>query len=431
MATRNKRITDVELDEIMLKKTCQTIVHSADLELVEEFPLTITIKQVRRDAEVKLGLTAKFLDKQPWKDLIHEFVTEAIQKSKSEDESVAYSSRPKSRRAGKKSSAIQSKKILNQCLKKIGKIWFLKSVQLTANLRGIEFRMEEKGLNFMQFNDNETSDNRARKIETIKKDDKTIYLEDSKDDNIVEDGGSVMALENKVAQESDQGLNKSRTKEFRNDKLANSSMEEDSENDISSESKRSNDAEISDTEHEIEKSATTKRASFNNGDSHSEPEGDPPKKRKTKKGKSAPTVSSNNDDDEATIKELKAEATIKELKAFIVKCGVRKVWSRELADCDSISSQINRLNKILSDLGIKGRPTLEKCKKIRERRELEAELNSMDVGNIISDDIKEGRKARASRGIFNPTGRRIIRAKRQIEEETDDGASTEPNQDSE
>ncbi|RIB03943.1 hypothetical protein C2G38_725592 [Gigaspora rosea] len=89
MATRNKRNADVELDEIMLKKTCKTIVHSADLE-------TITIKQVRRDAEVKLGLTAKFLDKQPWKDLIHEFVTEAIEKSKSEDVSVVYSSRSKS-----------------------------------------------------------------------------------------------------------------------------------------------------------------------------------------------------------------------------------------------------------------------------------------------------------------------------------------------
>ncbi|CAG8624345.1 5633_t:CDS:2, partial [Racocetra fulgida] len=188
-------------------------------------------------------------------------------------------------------------------------------------------------------------------------------LEDFKDNDIVEDGGSVMALENKVAQESDQGLNKSQTKEFK---------------------------------HDIEL------------------EDDPPKKRKTGKGKNAQP---NNDD----------EATIKELKAFIVKCGV--------PDCDTISSQIDRLNKILRDLGIKdfqnndsyvfiiGRPTLEKCKKVRERRELEAELNSMDVGNIISDDIKEGRKARASRGIFNPTGRRIIRVKRQIEEETDDDAS--------
>ncbi|CAG8787312.1 18890_t:CDS:2, partial [Gigaspora rosea] len=222
MATRNKRNADVELDEIMLKKTCKTIVHSADLE-------TITIKQVRRDAEVKLGLTAKFLDKQPWKDLIHEFVTEAIEKSKSEDVSVVYSSRSKS-----------------------------------------------------------------------------VKVEESKDDNIVEfveDGGSVMALENKVARESDQGLNKSRTKDFRNDKLASNSMEEDSENDINSESKRSSDAEISDTEYEIvkrkrkEKSTTTKRTIYNIKDSHSELEDDPPKKRKTKKAKSAPTVLSNNDDE--------------------------------------------------------------------------------------------------------------------------------------
>ncbi|CAG8676116.1 21633_t:CDS:2, partial [Racocetra persica] len=290
------RVTDVELNEITLKKACQTIVHSADLK-------TITIKQVRRDAEAKLGLTDKFLDKQPWKDLIRGFVEEAIQNSKSKDVSSEYSSRSKPGRVAKPSKRL-------------------------------------------------------------------FILEDFKDNDIVEDGGSVMALENKVAQESDQVLNKSQTKEFKHD--------------------------IS-----------------NIGDSHSELEDDPPKKRKTGKGKNAQVASPNDDD----------EATIKELKAFIVKCGVRKVWSRELADCDTISSQIDRLNKILRDLGIKGRPTLEKCKKVRERRELEAELNSMDVGNIIADDVKEGRKARASRGIFNPTGRRIIRVKHQIEEETDDDAS--------
>ncbi|CAG8570396.1 10491_t:CDS:2 [Cetraspora pellucida] len=343
MATQNKQITDVQLDEITLKKTCQTIVHSADLK-------TITIKQVRRDAEAKLGLTDKFLDKQPWKDLIREFVDEAIQNSKSKDLPGAYSSRSKPRR-----------------------------------------------------------------------------VEDFKDNNIVEDGGSVMALENKVAQESDQLLNKSQTKKFKNDKSANSNMEDDSENDINSESKRSNDAEVSD-EYEIvkkvrkAKSTTIKRTSSNISDSHSELEDDLPKKRKTGKGRNVQVASPNDDE----------EATIKELKAFIVKCGVRKVWSKELADCDTISSQIDRLNKILRDLGIKGRPTLEKCNRVRKRRELEAELNSMDVGNIVSDDIKEGRKARASRGIFNPTGRRISRVKRQIEEETDnDDSSIDINQDSE
>ena len=47
-----------------------------------------------------------------------------------------------------------------------------------------------------------------------------------------------------------------------------------------------------------------------------------------------------------------------------------------------------------------GRPTLDKCKKVKKRLELEAEVKAMDVDNIISDDIKESRKARASRGII-------------------------------
>lgn len=57
-----------------------------------------------------------------------------------------------------------------------------------------------------------------------------------------------------------------------------------------------------------------------------------------------------------------------------------------------------------------GRPTLDKCKKVKKNRELEAELRAMDVDNIISDDVKESRKARASRGIFNPVRRKVSRA---------------------
>ncbi|CAG8717458.1 996_t:CDS:2, partial [Scutellospora calospora] len=100
-------------------KACQTIVYSADLE-------AITIKQVRRDAEIKLGLTTKFLDKQPWKDLILDFVTEMIQKQKSEEVSVASSSKSKLGRAGKKSTAIQSKKDLEPAAEKIGNFSNLK-----------------------------------------------------------------------------------------------------------------------------------------------------------------------------------------------------------------------------------------------------------------------------------------------------------------
>ncbi|CAJ0899134.1 18400_t:CDS:10, partial [Entrophospora sp. SA101] len=121
---------------------------------------------------------------------------------------------------------------------------------------------------------------------------------------------------------------------------------------------------------------------------------DNPKPSTKKKPRKNNDKSSNNN---------KEEITIKNLKSFIVKCGVRKIWSKELAGCDDTKSQIKKLKKILVELGVEGRPTNEKCKIVKNHRDLEAELKSMDIDNIISDDVKESRKARASMGTFNHT----------------------------
>ncbi|KAJ1676798.1 hypothetical protein EV182_007483, partial [Spiromyces aspiralis] len=95
----------------------------------------------------------------------------------------------------------------------------------------------------------------------------------------------------------------------------------------------------------------------------------------------------------------KNAATIANLKSYINKCGVRKVWSKVLAGMGP-SDQIRYLKKTLEDLGMVGRPTLEKCKKIKAKRELQAEIESIDTGNIIGglDETKPSlrRKARAA-----------------------------------
>ncbi|CAG8627580.1 11521_t:CDS:10 [Paraglomus brasilianum] len=96
----------------------------------------------------------------------------------------------------------------------------------------------------------------------------------------------------------------------------------------------------------------------------------------------------------------KDDTTIKNLKSYVLKCGVRKVWSRELKNL-SKKQQVSHLKSILNELGVHGRPTVEKCLQVRRTRELQAELNSMDVTNIIHDDEKQGRRTRASRGLFN------------------------------
>lgn len=47
---------------------------------------------------------------------------------------------------------------------------------------------------------------------------------------------------------------------------------------------------------------------------------------------------------------------------------------------------IDHLQTILTDeLDMEGRPTLEKCKEIRKRREFEAEMREIDTSNIISE----------------------------------------------
>ncbi|KAH8554589.1 hypothetical protein BGW37DRAFT_517120 [Umbelopsis sp. PMI_123] len=87
----------------------------------------------------------------------------------------------------------------------------------------------------------------------------------------------------------------------------------------------------------------------------------------------------------------KSDETIKRLKTYINKCGVRKIWSKELADCETANSQIVRLQTILRGLGVEGRPTMEKCEKIRADRELKAEIDSLSRDNILLSEKRATR----------------------------------------
>lgn len=70
------------------------------------------------------------------------------------------------------------------------------------------------------------------------------------------------------------------------------------------------------------------------------------------------------------------EETIKTLQAQLIKCGIRKLWHRELAPYDSPKEKIKHLKKMLEDAGMTGRFSAEKAKQIKEARELAAELES-------------------------------------------------------
>ena len=91
-----------------------------------------------------------------------------------------------------------------------------------------------------------------------------------------------------------------------------------------------------------------------------------------------------------------ADDRVAKLKMYISKCGVRKVWAKELAGM-SEKQQVSKLEAYLKDeLGMEGRPSLDKCKAIKAKLELKKELADIDTSLIISEGRPSRRKVRKS-----------------------------------
>ena len=74
------------------------------------------------------------------------------------------------------------------------------------------------------------------------------------------------------------------------------------------------------------------------------------------------------------------EAEIKRLQSWLLKCGIRKMWYKELAPYTSSKAKINHLKGMLKDAGMDGRYSVEKAKRIKEERELQADLEAVQEG---------------------------------------------------
>lgn len=99
------------------------------------------------------------------------------------------------------------------------------------------------------------------------------------------------------------------------------------------------------------------------------------------------------------------QAEIKRLQGWLLKCGIRKMWARELAPYETPKAKIKHLKGMLKDAGMEGRYSLEKARQIQEARELQADLEMVQEGakrwGKGSDDEKsdEGRpRRRLNRG---------------------------------
>ncbi|KAL9114647.1 MAG: hypothetical protein Q9227_001325 [Pyrenula ochraceoflavens] len=98
----------------------------------------------------------------------------------------------------------------------------------------------------------------------------------------------------------------------------------------------------------------------------------PPKdkaQRRLKTNKSVPSPDLSPDD-----------AEIKRLQGWLVKCGIRKLWGKELKPYETSKAKIKHLRQMLEDAGMKGRFSMEKAREIKERRELAADIEAVKEG---------------------------------------------------
>ncbi|KAJ0165151.1 hypothetical protein CTA2_12217 [Colletotrichum tanaceti] len=92
---------------------------------------------------------------------------------------------------------------------------------------------------------------------------------------------------------------------------------------------------------------------------------------KTPKSKKASAAPENPDD-----------AEVKKLQSQLVKCGIRKIWGFELKQYGhDTKAKIRHLRELLKDIGMDGRFSEAKAKEIKERRELEADLEAVQEMN--------------------------------------------------
>lgn len=74
------------------------------------------------------------------------------------------------------------------------------------------------------------------------------------------------------------------------------------------------------------------------------------------------------------------QAEIKRLQGWLIKCGIRKMWARELAPYDTPKAKIKHLKDMLKDAGMEGRYSLDKARQIKEERELREDLENVQEG---------------------------------------------------
>ncbi|KAK5263462.1 hypothetical protein LTR99_008916 [Exophiala xenobiotica] len=165
----------------------------------------------------------------------------------------------------------------------------------------------------------------------------------------------------------------------------------------SSEEESKNDAEDANDDSESEMSVLLdEEPQPKNKRKQKEPSDQKAKKSKTTKGKPEAELDAD-------------QAEIRRLQGWLVKCGIRKLWGKELKPYETPRAKIKHLKEMLAEAGMTGRYSQEKANQIKEARELAADIEAVQEGaerwgadEEAGEEKQDGRPAkRLVRGAKN------------------------------
>ncbi|KAI1612496.1 hypothetical protein EDD37DRAFT_625055 [Exophiala viscosa] len=117
------------------------------------------------------------------------------------------------------------------------------------------------------------------------------------------------------------------------------------------------------------------------------------------------------------------QAEIKRLQGWLVKCGIRKVWGKELKPYETARAKIKHLKDMLGDAGMTGRYSVEKANQIKEARELAADIEAVQEGaERWGADEEEGGDGKPTDGR---PAKRLVRGAKNYDFLSSDGEETD------
>ncbi|KAF8767148.1 HIRA-interacting protein 3 like protein [Argiope bruennichi] len=220
--------------------------------------------------------------------------------------------------------------------------------------------VKKKGENYLK----KSITNRGKSKKQILKKKKSI---DSDDD---------VSISSQKHEKSFDGLKNSLSDSSENEPLSKTKMCSDSED----EPLNRLSAEKSDKEQKSSESGSCSFADEN--EEFSNKKDKPSKKRDTNdsnKGRKRPSASENK---------------IEHLKKYLRVAGIRiPNYNKLFVNCKTMKAKCEKLMSLLEKEGLKGRPTLEKCKKLRKKIETKREIAELDMSNILK--MEGGRPKRS------------------------------------